>query len=319
MRFVVGPDGRFDTIGPLANSEIVDEKEGEPAETTHRMEPGFLIRRIMPPPEMLRHHPSDSAAVAAIGEDFGWGFATPWVFRALNSPLTYEPILSAPQVKIDPNGYDPAPHAYWTSLLSLLLYCFGWARPDRGLRWWYDAGKPTDDPRLRLIAQVWDADGQLDWFAAWLWTWRARFKIGDITELTGYQSDLEPVDVDQRWIESVRSQAHAFGFGKPFGSGGWDHLHLTYHCNGPLERSQGAAPTLVRGPAGDRRAVLLLDSMVGWYRALLEQGATLPDLGNRSWHVDVVVRPVGLLGTYRRSRATGLWFAGRHSLHSRGT
>ena len=32
------------------------------------------------------------------------------------------------------------------------------------------ADKPLDDPRLRMMAQVGEADGQLDWFAAWLWT-----------------------------------------------------------------------------------------------------------------------------------------------------
>ncbi len=53
----MGPDGRFDTIGPLANSEIVDEKEGEPVEIAPGTGPGFLIRRV-PMPEGLQHHPA---------------------------------------------------------------------------------------------------------------------------------------------------------------------------------------------------------------------------------------------------------------------
>ena len=59
--------------------------------------------------------------------------------------------------------------------------------------------------------------------------------------------------------------------------------------------------------------------MIGWYRALAEMGARLPHLEERSWHVDIVVKPVGSLGTYRQSRATGLWFSGPHRLHLVGT
>lgn len=33
----------------------------------------------------------------AYGEQLEWGFAIPWMFRALNSPLTHEGMLSAPR------------------------------------------------------------------------------------------------------------------------------------------------------------------------------------------------------------------------------
>ncbi len=60
----------------------------------------------------------------------------------------------------------------------------------------------------------------------------------------------------------------------------------------------------------------MVDSMTGWYRALAEDAATLPgDEADRSWDVEVVVRPVGSLGTFRRSSSTGLWYAGRHRNH----
>jgi hypothetical protein len=58
--------------------------------------------------------------------------------------------------------------------------------------------------------------------------------------------------------------------------------------------------------------------MVGWYRALVEAGSTLPQVEQRSWHVDVYARPVGHLGTYRRSRISGLWFSGPHRYHDPG-
>jgi hypothetical protein len=64
---------------------------------------------------------------------------------------------------------------------------------------------------------------------------------------------------------------------------------------------------------------LIVDDHVGWYRQLTTLGAQLPDLGNRSWHVDVVVRTIGFMGTYRHSRRTGLWFNGPHRLHEIGS
>lgn len=50
----------------------------------------------------------------------------------------------------------------------------------------------------------------------------------------------------------------------------------------------------------------------------MKYGATLPSLGTGSWHVDVVVKPMGWLGTFRRSWVTGLWFQGRHLIHAAG-
>jgi hypothetical protein len=37
-----------------------------------------------------------------------------------------------------------------------------------------------------------------------------------------------------------------------------------------------------------------------------------------SWRVDVVCQPLGWLGTFRRSRRSGLWFTGRHRWHELG-
>jgi len=270
-------------------------------------------RRVRRPyPEWLKGAVADDALEDACGEQIEWGLAIPWMFRALNSPLTHEEMLSAPR------GAGPAENAtalgYWTPLLTMLIYTFGWPRPDRGLRWWYKAGKPLDDPRLRLMAQVWDADGQLDWFAGWLWTRQHLELSQQVSELTGYRDDGVAVDVPQRWIQATRADADAAGGNAPLGSGSSDPLHLSFHCHGPLrQRRQGGL--LLHSDASERRAVLLLEGMVGWYRALVEHGRSLPDLGDRSWHVDVVVRPVGTLGTFRRSKVTGLWFSGPHRLH----
>jgi hypothetical protein len=86
---------------------------------------------------------------------------------------------------------------------------------------------------------------------------------------------------------------------------------------GPL-RPVAGRPLLVRTGTADRRAVLLLDSMMGWYSGSVDRDAVASQLSGHSWRVEVVVKPVGWLGMYRRSAETGLWFNYRHSVHVRG-
>ena len=250
---------------------------------------------------------------AALGEQVEWGFAIPWVSRAVASPAGRMPMLQPPRRGDD---FMKGALAYWCSLLHLLIYSFGWARPDRGLRWWYDAGKPTDDLRLQLLSAVWDADGQLDWFAAWLWASSRMLPTELFTKTCGYVEDEVSLKVDKDWVDRQSREAEASGIPAPIGGGG-DPLHLAAHISGPLEDPTGQS-LLARTDDPEQRAVLLLDSMVGWYKALAVRGATLPELQQRSWYLNVIVKPVGWLGTFRCSRVTGLWFSGKHSLHLRG-
>lgn len=96
-----------------------------------------------------------------------WGFAIPWTHQALANPKTRTPFVRAPEA--GDNSW-PIALGYWESVLHLLVYGFGWSRPDLGLQWWYDNNRPTDDTKLALLDELWYADGQLEWFAAWLWT-----------------------------------------------------------------------------------------------------------------------------------------------------
>lgn len=273
----------------------------------------IVVERVPMPAWVSRIDPTEREVLDDVfGEQLEWSFATPWVYRALASPMTHEPILKAP------TATEPgSPFAYWSALLNMLIYSFGWARPDRGMRWWYDAGKPVDDARLQLMSQVWDADGQLDWFAGWLWTTEAIFQSELLADLTGYCDDGAREPIDERWLETARGAAASAGFPAPIGHGGWDELHLSAHSSGPLRDTAGDE-RLLRSAKTERTATLVSHSMTGWYRALAAHGAELPDIGDRSWRVDVVVRPVGHLGTFRRSRASGLWFSGPHRLHVRG-
>jgi hypothetical protein len=269
-------------------------------------------QRIRKPKWISGSHPDGTREQLqhAMGEQLEWGHGIPWMYRALASPWTRERMLAAPAA----NGDFAGP--YWEALLHFMIYTLGWARPDRGLKWWYDAGKPTDDPHLRFLSDIWGKDGQLDWFAAWLW---ATVYIPPaamlLTQLTGYQDDGRPVVADRAWVDLQVRQAMSSGIEHP---GQGDTLHLSGHFAAPLQEPGGDA-LIFHGDVEQRRAVLLVDSMVGWYAALVRCAARLPSLGDRSWKVDVVVRPVGLLGTYRLSRTSRLWFACRHRVHLPGT
>ncbi|HZM54450.1 MAG TPA: hypothetical protein VFC03_05430, partial [Acidimicrobiales bacterium] len=162
-----------------------------------------------------------------MGEQAEWGFAIPSIFRVLASPTSGEPLPRAPR-QGDPHWFSCG---YWSGLLSMLMYSLGWARPDLGLWWWYANGKPIDDdPRFEILSVVFDHDGQLDWFAAWLW--QDRFKnhsgplIEEVTEWTD-QGKLVPADGD--WIDRQRHEAIRSAIFAPIGAD-LDGLHLRMHC-----------------------------------------------------------------------------------------
>ena len=271
----------------------------------------YILNRV-PLPE----GPANTSEVddeTAFGEDSRWGFTIPWVYQTLAKPKAGLPMLQAPRRG---DEFWAGAHAYWGSLLHLLIYGFGWTRPDCGLRWWYDAGKPSNDPKLSLLRQVWDADGQLDWFAAWLWVGNNRSYIRDAT---GGPNERR-VAVDSAWLRRVERSIEDSGVDAPYGgSGGSDPLHLTMHIDGPMRRphhlvglGDAAVPELFGG-------TLHLDSMTGWYGVLLENRFTdLFDVTQENEKVEVVVDRVGSLGTFHRSPTTGLWYSGRHSVHLAG-
>ena len=260
----------------------------------------FNLHRVAAPESLSEVSGADAHTL--FGEQAEWGFAIPWVYQALADPTGGRPMLRAPQ-----RGDDswPGALAYWGSLLHLLVYGFGWSRPDRGLRWWYDAGKPTHDLKLALLSEVWEADGQLDWFAAWVWTDGRRKYLPELEFVDG------PQLVDRQWLCSVEDQIQKSGAPAPYG-GGTDPLHLTGHIDGPT-RDVPHGAVVSPGIAGGA-AVLAARSMEGWYRELLHR-RDLHDLDCDSSGVEVIVEPVGSLGVFRRSPVTALWFSCSHGVH----
>ena len=238
------------------------------------------------------------------GEQIEWGHAIPPMYQLLNAPSRTGVFLRKPH-----------PHelelelGYWSALLHLLLYSFGWSNPGRGLLRWYQTRRPADDVRFRLLTDLWLADGSLDAFTFWLLTGGESFVALEPATLAGQPPpDTSGQEYDRAWLATWLAAAATE-------QTAGDGLHLAVHCGGPLEEVR-VPSALLNSSKADRRAVLIVDSMRGWYRTLSE--VKLPDLGDRSWYVDVVAKPVGHLGTFRRSRETGRYFAGPHRYHILG-
>lgn len=214
--------------------------------------------------------------------------------------------------------------AYFASLQSFLTYSFGWTRHDKGLLWWLEHDRPTEDSRLALIDATWFHDGTLTGYAAWFAKRAASEPSGVIELLQRWliSPDLRPLQLSERW-------ARRFGdaLKREEWAGGSDPLHLWggYHIAAPVQspglngRARPSRARLVGADATTGSAIFISEVVEGWYAELAELGARLPPLpGNASWRIEVFVKPFGFLGSYRRSRLTGLWFTGRHRYHSIG-
>ena len=236
--------------------------------------------------------------------DLGWLANVPNVFQALANPEGTHDFAQAPR----PNG--PMEHAYWESLLFLLVHSFGWRSPAQGLQWWHDAGRPCDDDRFALIAQTWLADGFLRWFEAWV-----QHRRFDPIGRGGFPQGL-PLPVPETELEQLAMTARYLALRLPEGDFSDSH-HLLDH----LFRYWGEPGDneLILDSDGGPRGVLLT-GRVDSFRAFLHETAALKHEhpSGRSWRIDVICKQIGWLGTYRRSRVTGYWFAGKHSIHMAG-
>lgn len=202
--------------------------------------------------------------------------------------------------------------AYWVPLLHLLVFGLGWVRPDLGLERWIQQGRPTQDPVLAVVERWWGP--HVEDLLAW---------ASDPIPLQQHVASVVAQEVRTKQPSTVRvsdrwQRRRADPNWQAVWGGGWDAMHLTRHFAVPLWGSTSdSTHQLIVGPEADRRAVLICDSYAGWFAALASCGLSTTSTG-RSWQVDVVVRPLGWLGTYRRSRETAMWFSGRHRWHTMG-
>ena len=193
---------------------------------------------------------------------------------------------------------------YWGPFVPLLAQGLGWRSPALGLQRWLRGGASTEHPVLAVVDR---------WWGSYIPSYLASATAGtvDAAVRSWFDSHVpksasrpggepEPQEPDRRW-------QHLW-------SGGGDPMHLSYHLD-LNERTDKFWVT--RGPEAERRACFVAESYSGWYSQLGRSGPTRTSTGE-SWLVDVFVKPLGWLGTYRQSRDTGAWFSGRHRWHQMG-
>lgn len=250
-----------------------------------------------------------------------WAIAAP--YRCLADPASFVAMpadpAALPRTESDFHQRFRQSVSYYTALQSFLTYSFGWSRHDKGLLWWYEQGWPTDDPRLALIREILFYDGTLTGYAAWCAALDPQTAIDPLRQWL-IVPDTKPVA-----LTVARKREFEEALARPPWVGGSDPMHLGGGIHGgaaSLGWDSGSEPTdarLVGVDIASRTAVFVAEDISHWYSKLNELGIQLPALpSGRNWRVDVYVRAIGFLGTYRKSHATGLWFSGRHKIHAAG-
>lgn len=295
---------------------------------------GLTVHRVMMP-----ELPPDSS-IADDGQS-EWVWAVPLPYRLLADPRGAGTMPASPRDALATDRYGNTQGrfghglGYFACLQSFLTYSFGWTRHDRGIRAWHESGRPTDDPRLALIDAVWGEDRMLLRYAAWCTdaaSGRGETWLGEpLHAFMATPADLTPMAHDDAWDAIVRAErAAAMGddlttspWGMHLGLGGHIGAPSAWHGTAARPAGGSASPAwrarMVGADPVRRRATYVSDGVYGWYAGLASLGSELADTpGGSSWRVDVFVKPYGFLGTYRRSRLTGLWFSGRHRHHAMG-
>lgn len=254
------------------------------------------------------------------GGQHAWVWAVPLPYRALTASWSGAPMPAAPDTVPDGEGRFEHQIGYYASLFSFLTYSFGWTRPDKGLLWWYTHGLPVEDDRLLLIRDTWERDGTLLGFLAWLSSMPADLLSSNTLAPWARMLDGSPLRLESEWVRRL----DAAGKHEPW-TGGSDPFHLGtgYHIAAPSVSDQPGAQPQLPGVSNldlkSRSGTYVNETINGWYANLVLAGEQLPKIpAERSWRIDVYVKPIGFVGTYRRSRSTGLWFAGRHRFHAVG-
>lgn len=244
-----------------------------------------------------------------LGEESRWLANVPLMYRALAAPMAGGEFVKVPETGED--FFESNRFTYWGSLLHLLGFSFGWNYPALGLEWWVANKQPLDDPRFALIEHVWVADGHFDQFCAWLW-------INPGICMTGHGFADPDITLrspkSRQWFVAAGKRSTEWS---PFGGwdGSLDPLHLAGHISS-LESIDPDRIQLFLDPSGEPQGTMVAPTLRGWSAFLRDSEILQRDHpSGRSWRIDVVVKPVGWLGTYRRSRETGRWFSGPHSLH----
>jgi hypothetical protein len=205
--------------------------------------------------------------------------------------------------------------SYWSPLLQLLVFGLGWARPDAGLLRWREMGYPQSDPILRTVLRWWGTEGVLD-FLGWA---QARNGFGDIAATLGDANGV-PTRTSEMFPmfpgdEEIALHRQTDEWAKVWGDGTDPH-HLIPHAAIALEPGWSTfdpQPNVLTSHWGTGPSALTLNGYAGWYLHLIKL------FDQATQEVDVIVKPIGWLGTFTRSPESGLWHRGDPHIHNMGT
>lgn len=195
---------------------------------------------------------------------------------------------------------------FWAPLPHLVLGPLGWSDPALGVARWILLGMPQSTPELSLLGRVWGAEAlmyfshpQMDW-------------IPESHGCLGFQPGTSGRRISR--IYESREIAEAF-----WGCGGLHmQVHLEWQMCGQQEPT-GIRPPVYTSVVDRPNVVLHLDATRGWHTLLQTVGDRLAaELADPRIEVTIIAPPVGLLGTFRRSQLTGLWYSGSHEAHTLG-
>ncbi len=206
--------------------------------------------------------------------------------------------------------------AYWETLDYLQRVILGWSDLGAGVKWWFEQAKEFgDDPIMDIMKQRWNDEGQLAFYAAHLWRGKNAI-VWDSENLSPAAFAVTAAAGDEKWWREFKRKERPWQY-DPFYGGG-DPLHLGSSENLFL-REPGEWRGFRSSEAKNHfKALLITSDFLAWPCELVAFGRTLPESTTHSWHVDVFDRWFGWLGMFRRSRVTGRWFLGRHSVHMAG-
>lgn len=178
--------------------------------------------------------------------------------------------------------------AVFTAYLHLMRYRLGWNRPGRGFLTWTESGMHDREPVLDFMGLL-KGDG-LSWLIGWL---------------LGNESKRDP------------SQPCSDFGPYPRLSDVGDSLHLAGHSWGPSHfdaRDTFTEPRmqLLEPRSSWRGSTLLSETYSGWWDQLMRPSSPMKAA------VDVVVKPIGWMGTYRISPVTGRAHATTEDVHVMG-
>lgn len=260
----------------------------------------------------------DKALHEQIGGDPGpWHRYVKTLWQAASDPAKRLPSVSRGRYSTADKHHDEAAHAqniaYYAPVFQLLHFGLGWTDVAAGLARWRAQGYPPFDPVLGVVHRWWGEDGVLD-VLAWA-AWRDQEGYSGIpgSNLLAQRAHLRGLPKAPPAPDLFADGSVARRLANPelwaLWQGDPDGNHIGFHIAVAEDDHDWNDETLIKGMGG---GALILNRYAGWYGHLCDgfEHGTGP--------VDVVIRPIGHLGTFYRSPVTGLWHRTSEEIHYMG-